>query len=368
VDTAWADPEVMVDGMYPADSLGNSAKPMEWNVGLTQSIPLWGRQRSAGEVTRTETKIARARLDAAVRDVTYAVRRSALELRYLAAAKRVAQTQQTLVGNLTTAGAAAYAGERASLYEVMKARAQSGQVAYDALLLEESERTERARLNALLNRVPDAPVGPIAVENAPALAFEVAEIDALVENNLEDLRSARAEIERAEAMERLTRYETRPEVKLGLSYGNRDGVNQVGVQAGLTLPLRFDKNAGRIATAQADVERMRAMYEAQRNEARTTVRDVEFRLRNAERLVGLYRDDLVPQAERAVQMAQARLDQGQGSLGDDAEARSAWYGFRLALARAEADHGTLLARLESLAGRTLTDRNGARAVPQEDAK
>ncbi len=368
VDTAWADPELMAEGMYQADMLGDSLKPMDWSIGLTQAIPLWGRQSSVGDVTRTEAKIAKLKLDAAVRDVTYEVRRSAQELRYLAEAKEIARVQQVLIANLTMAGAAAYAGERASLFDVMKARAQSGQVAYDALLLEESERTERARLNALLDRLPDAPIGPLAVGDTQGQAFAVAEIDALVEANFEDVRIARAEAERAEAMARLVRYETLPEVKLGLSYGSLNGVNQVGVQAGLMLPLRPGKNAGRIGAAQADTERMRAMYQSQLNGSRALVRDVAFRLRNAERLVTLYREDLVPQAERAVQMAQTRLDQGQGSLSDAAEARSAWYTFRLALARARADYETLLARLESLAGRSLTERDGQGAVPREEAK
>ena len=52
------------------------------------------------------------------------------------------------------------------------------------------------------------------------------------------------------------------------------------------------------------------MYGAKVNETRTAVRDVAFRLRNAERLVTLYRDDLVPQAERAVETAQARSRPG----------------------------------------------------------
>jgi len=72
VDTAWSDPEVMIEGMYAADTLGDTVKPMDWSVGLTQAVPLWGRQRSAGDVTRTEAKIARLKLDAAVRDVTLA--------------------------------------------------------------------------------------------------------------------------------------------------------------------------------------------------------------------------------------------------------------------------------------------------------
>jgi outer membrane protein TolC len=364
VDTAWADPELMAEGMYPAETLGDTAEPMDWKFSLAQAIPLWGRQGTAGKVSAAEAKIARLKLDAAVRDVVLQVRQSAAELRYLEEAVEIVQGQYFLVRKLTAAGAGAYTADRASLYEVMKARAQSGQLEYDGLLIDESARTERARLNALLDRPPDAPLGPVAAEAARPLAYGIGEIDALVEANAEDVRIARAEVERSEAMAALTQYETLPGFAFEISYGNLNEVNQVGAKATVMLPLRLGKNAGRIGAAQADTEKMRAMYGAKVNDTRTAVRDIDFRLKNAERLASLYRDDLVPQAARAVETAQTRLSQGLGSLGDAAEAQSAWYNFRLALARAEADRSVLLARLEALAGRSLTERDGDAARPE----
>lgn len=364
VDTAWSDPELMAEGMYAADTLGDTAKPMDWRVGLTQAIPLWGRQGSAGRLSSAEAQIARLRLDAALRDVVLQIRQSAAELSYLDTAVQIVQGQQALLGKLTQEGAAAYSADRASLYEVMKARAQSGQLDYNALLLDETARTEKARLNALLDRAADAPVGPIAAAAARPVVYDIREIDALAEANAEDVRIARAELERSEAMAKLTKYETLPGFKLGVTYGQLNEVNQVGVQATVMLPLRLGKSAGLLGAARADSDKMRAMYGARLNDTRTAVRDLAFRLKNAERLVILYRDDLVPQAERAVATAQARLAQGQGGLGDAAEAQSAWYSFRLALARAEADRTVLLARLEALAGRSLTERDDAAAPPE----
>jgi len=364
VDTAWPDPELMAEGMYPADTLGDTAEPMGWNVRLTQAIPLWGRQRSAGKVSSAEAKIARLKLDAAIRDVVLQVRQSAAELRYLDEVVEIVQGQQFLVGKLTAGGAAAYTADRASLYEVMKARAQSGQLDYDGLLVDESARTERARLNALLDRPPDAPLGAIAVAEARPMVYGIDEIDALAQANAEDVRIARAELERSEALAKLTDYETLPGFKLGFSYGLSNEVNQVGVQATVMLPLRLGKNAGRIDAARADSDKMRALYGARLNDTRTAVRDAVFRLNNAERLVILYRDDLVPQAARAMETTQTRLSQGLGGLGDAAEAQSAWYTFRLALARAEADRTVLLAKLEALAGRSLTERDDTAADPE----
>ena len=84
----------MAEGMYPKDTLGDTAKPMDWKFTLTQAIPLWGRQDTAGRVSSTEAKIARFKLDAAVRDVALQVRQSAAELRYLDEAVQIVQGQQ----------------------------------------------------------------------------------------------------------------------------------------------------------------------------------------------------------------------------------------------------------------------------------
>jgi outer membrane protein TolC len=93
------------------------------------------------------------------------------------------------------------------------------------------------------------------------------------------------------------------------------------------------------------------------------VRDAWFRLENADRLVRLYRDDLLPQAARAMESTGTLFKQGQGSFSDYVETQSAWYNFQLALARAKADYGKYLARLEKYAGRSLTRRE---AQPASD--
>ena len=360
VETAHENPEVMVEGMYMTETLGETAGPDDWTVGVTQPLPLPGRLGKAGQVAQADTRIARLRLDAAVRDVTTQVRESYQEILYVAEARRVAAANRDLLDQLRKAGETAYAGNRAALTDVLKAQAQSGQLQYDALLLEELERTEKTRLNSLLNRDPEAPVGPLAAEPERLLAYKLEELYPLAEANLEEIRIAQAGVEKAQAMLSLTRYENLPEISFGASVGRQNGAQQVGVQLGVMLPIWPGKNAGRVGAARADVEKMRAMRVNQVNESRALVRDTWFRLQNSDRLIRLYRDDLIPQAARAVETGETWYRQGQGSFSDYVEAQSAWYNFKLALARAKADYGKFLARLERLAGRSLTQREEQR--------
>jgi outer membrane protein TolC len=375
IDTAWSNPELMVEGMRMVGSGGmgaaatdNNGMPVagssepstpknDWKIQLTQAIPLPGKLGRAGDIAQADARIARLRLDAAVRDVVLGIRESYQELRYIGEARRIAAQNRALLDQLRKVGEGAYAANRAALVDVMKAQAQSGQLLYDAVLLEELEHTEKSRMNGLLDRPADAPIGPLADQPAGAVAFDLREVQAFAEANLEELRIAQAGVEKSQAMQALTRYENLPEFNLGASYGTDRGDRQVGVQVGVMLPIWLGKNAGRTAAARADVETMQAMKRAQANETRTTVQESWFRLRNAERLVVLYRDDLLPQASRAIESAETLYKQGQGAFSDFIETQATYYGFQLSLARAKADYGKFLARLEKLAGRPLTARD-----------
>lgn len=359
VETALADPELMVEGMYMEETFGDQTQPDDWKVTLTQPLPLPGQLTKSGHVATVEAGIARLLLDSAVRDISSRIRESYHELLYLREAQRLAMANRDVLDQLRKAGETAAASSRASIVDVMKAQAQSGQVQYDVLLLEELTRTEQTRLNAIIDRNPDAPFGDLADLPLYPLRYSLEEIYQLAEMNLEEIKVASANVEKAQSLRDLARYQTWPQFKLGLSYGELNQARQVAVQAGLMLPIWIGKNSGRVEGAQADVDTMRAKQRLQINESRAEIRDTFFRLQNAERLVTLYQQDLLPQAVRSMQMADTWFSKGQGSFADYLETVGAWYNFQLALARSKADYGKYLTRLESLAGLSLTVRESS---------
>lgn len=364
VDTSLDDPEMLVEGMYMAEADRDPVNPDDWKVTLTQPLPLPGKLAKAGVVAKTEARIARLRLDSAVRDTTLRIRESYQELLYLREAKRLATANRELLDQLRKIGeTASSSANRASLVDGMKAQAQAAQAGYDLILLEESARTEQTRLNAILNRAPEAALGTLRDDPIPAVVYTLQEITPLAESNLEEIRIAQANVDKAKAVVDLTRYETLPRLALGVSYGDINLMQQFGVQAGLSLPLWYEKNSGRMGAVQAESEKMLAQKFSQINETRTATREVYFRLQNSERLVRLYRDDLVPQANRAMETAETWYSQGQGSFSDYSETLAAWVNFQLALARSKADYGKFLARLESLAGHSLTERDSLPQAP-----
>ncbi len=361
VTNGYPDPKLSL--AYPFESkIGAS----EWGVSLSQGIPFPGRLTAEGEVVSADIRLAQIAYDKAIREVATAVRQSAHELLYLQTARKIAAGNRELLKQLDASGLASYAKERTALIDLAKASAQSAQLQYDALLLEELEATEFTKLNALLGRPPGSPIGPLVAPKLRTLNGSLADLYRIAGEGRSEVLLAKASQVKAERGIAVARYQTLPEFELGLFVNsvkeadplgdpNQTGIKAVGATVSLSLPLWFGKNQGRTAEAEALLARSKSEVEAQVNEARAEAGRLFFRLRNAERLITLYREELLPQANKAVETAESWFKEGKGSLSDFSETRTVLYNFQLALARATADQGQNLAALEGLAGRNLTN-------------
>ena len=302
------------------------------------------------------------------------VRESYHELQYIREAVRIADQNQLALEHLRTIGETGYAGNRTALYDVLKAQSQAGQVQYDRLLLEELERTEVTRLNALMNRPPEAAVGSLQDEPPASLVYGLNDIYSLAETYREEIRVAAIGADKSRAEADVARYQNLPEFMVGFKYEynapespDLSANNMYGIQFGMTLPIWWHKNAGRREMARAGIEKAAALVSVQVNEARALIRETFFRLKNAERLVTLYRDQLLPQAQKAMQTAEIWNREGQAGLTDFVETEAVWYNFRLALARSRADYGQYLARLEGIVGISLTRKPENDPYPRTEA-
>jgi cobalt-zinc-cadmium efflux system outer membrane protein len=368
VVTGYPDPQFI--STYFPEPIETRLGPQDWNINLTQAIPFPGKLSKAGEIVKADAQIARLELDKAVRDVIVQVRESYYELLYIEEAKRAVAQNRDLVNHLRKVGETAYAQDRLALVDVLKAQSQVAQLGYDALLLEDLGHVEKARLNALLNRPPDAGIGPLAQEPPRPMVYNLDEIYQLASQYQEEIRIAQAQIDKAQRRVDLAYYEDLPEFKLGFFYagiGKPDvavqpkdaGRDAVGIQAGLSIPLWFDKNLGRLGEARADLTRAQSAKRVRLNETFAQIRNLYFRIQNSERLIRLYRDQLLPQATKSIEIAETWYREKQGSFSDFVETEAVYYNFQLSLARAKADYGKFLAQLERVTGKSLTEKSSA---------
>lgn len=362
ITTGYPDPQLMVT-WFP-DPIETRLGPQDWNAQISQQIPFPGKLSKAGELVTLDASIARLKLDKTVKETLTTVQESYYELWYIRQAKTVTEHNARLLDHLRKISETAHADNRATLTDVVKAQSQTGQLQYDNLLLEELEQTEITRLNGLLNRPPESAVGILAPPVFRPITTDLETIYQLAEANQEDILISQVDIEKGDTKVSLARFQNLPDFKVGLFYagiGEPDvpvqpsdaGRDAFGIQAGISIPLWFGRNNSRVDKAMAEKSKARAEKEVRVNDVRTKIRTLYFKARNAERIVTLYETDLVPQAARSMEIAEVWYREGESSFTDLIETQSVWYNFQLALARAKADYGINLARLERLAGKRL---------------
>jgi len=363
---SYPDPQLTVT--YFPRPIETRLGPQDWNAMLMQMIPFPGKLSKVGEMVEEDALIAKLELDKTVRDVVVKIRESYYELGYMRKAREIAVKTGNLLDKLRETAETAHADEKASFADVAKAQSQAAQIQYDEILLDELESVETAKLNSLLNRDPGAKIGPLREEALLPIVYSLDEIYELARKNEEGIRIAGAMASKAEIGAELARISNYPSFSAGLFYASIGepestamqpddaGRDAVGIQAGVSIPLWFGKNRGRIGAATANAEKARAMKAAKVNETKAMISNLYFRLGNAERLIRLYQDKLIPQAAQAMETAETWFREGEGSFSDFVETEAVWYNFQLSLARARADYGKFLAKLEAFAGRTLTAR------------
>lgn len=213
----------------------------------------------------------------------------------------------------------------------------------------------------MLNRHPEAPLGRAVSLPVRRVVYTLDQIYELASLYQEDILIADQEVKKSGEAVRLARYENLPTFKLGLFYagiGKPDvttppkdsGDDALGIQAGLSLPLWFGKNISRTAKARALEIQARARKQVTINTIRSKISRIWFKLQNSDRLITLYKTDLLPSAMTSLATAETWFREGKGGFSDYLEIQATAYNFQLSLERARADYAQNLVRLEQLAG------------------
>ncbi|MFT3787534.1 MAG: TolC family protein [Tepidisphaeraceae bacterium] len=206
---------------------------------------------------------------------------------------------------------------------------------------------QRATLNAMLRRSADAPLEPPVVMPEPrALPADDALLAAGVSNNADLAALGHDRSARESAIER-AKLEYLPEINPMAAFtGN---VSQ-SLGASLTLPTQFPKLRAMVAEARADLRRVEAMAAQAKADRTGKFLATLLALRDAERRSRVFEQDILPLAQRSVDLVRQGYAAGTSSYLDLIDAQRMLLDTRLMAAEARTMRERMLAELEQLAG------------------
>ena len=116
------------------------------------------------------------------------------------------------------------------------------------------------------------------------------------------------------------------------------------------MPIWFEKNRSRVSEARNNLHALEFEKKDLENKAFAMINKIYFKIQNSSRTVRLYKETLIPQALKSLDVAETWYKQKKGSFAGLLEARSVWLNFNLAYERALTDYFQYIAKLEKLIG------------------
>lgn len=336
----------------------NFPRTQETRVGVEQTFPWFGKLGLRGEVAEKDAAIVHHEHEAMELEVVASVKEAYFDLYAVQLSMSITRAEEDVLKEIETIAESRYATGAASQQDVLKAQTETTMLKQQLLDLEQQEATAKAKLNLLLDRPADSPLG-LAV-SPPVLETEVdtGRLFDQAEKGRPEIRRAQMDIERNEAQRNLMKKEFYPDYRLGLEYGHMEGgytdfsgsENQLMVTIGFDLPIWRTKYRAGLREAEKMIESSRATLEAAEKQISYDVQDAHFKSLTARRTVELYKNSLIPQAAARFKASEVAYRTGQVSFLELLESERFLLNARVMEAMAEGNLGIQLARQERATG------------------
>lgn len=291
---------------WPVNTL-NPANTGMYMFMVGQEFPGPGKRRLREAVVQKEVELAEAEIAVRARDVLDAVKRAYADLFVARKAIEVHEASRDLLRQLADVAQARYTTGRISQQDVLKAIVELSRIHERLITIREQAQLAEAQLNSLLDRPPDAAVGPLAEPRERVLLPEPGALQQLAVEQQPELAMARLNAERAEARRAVIEREYKPDFFATGGYmlmpNDRDAWM---ARVGITWP-NAPWSRGRLdaqrAEANADLAVAGAQLRAVENALQLAVQQAYVRVKSAEQRAALLRTTVVPQSEQTLEVS-----------------------------------------------------------------
>ena len=367
------DPQVQLGFMnYMLPSLAPMPTLGMRQVQVMQMLPLGGKLAMAGRVADARASAASER----AQEVTWELRSEIAMSFYdiYATDRRLEVMRETvrLLQDIEKTAASMYRVGDGRQADVLRAQVEIARMVEDTVRMQAMRQTMVARLNALLDRPTDVPIGAPALPQFPDSIPPRAVLDSIAHGKRPMIRAGLEEVRGAEAAAELARKEIWPDLQVGAQYAQRGGemggTERMGsLMIGASIPIFARQRQYRMREetvamqrmAEADVALMRADTRGKMGEAYANL----VRARNLSRL---YRSTVLPQAEATVKSALSAYRVGTVDFMTLLDDQMTVNKYRQELYALDADQGKAWAELEMLSSQVLFDPNKVSAATRGD--
>ncbi len=326
-----------------------------------------------GKIVNEEVAIAQQNYEITLRNLIADVRQVFYEYRFVGAALRITQENQSLLEQAVKIAQQKYQVDKGKYGHVIMGQVELSKLSNHVLTLGSKRHTLAARIKALLNLRSDDALGPPAEFDDQQPTADLDALYAAALTHRQEIRRHSLKLNRMALMIDMASRMTYPDATLGASY----------LESGMTLNPRFmaqrklnQRQTAKIGQGDAYIREMKLnlvgmkqKLTALEDQTRFGIKKHFLALDTAKRSIALYRRSLLPQAQQALNAAQTAYVNGKMDFIGFIDAQRTLLKVQLGEQKALRDYRTALAELERMVGRALKKAPlKLSAVPKKKSK
>ena len=278
---------------------------------ISQKIPFPGKRPLMKEMAEIEAEAVAKEIQAKVHQIMRDVTVAYFELSHIERTSEVTQRNKGILEGIAKIAEGRYSVGEGIQQDVVKAHVEISKMVDELIMLDQRRKAVEAKLNALLDRSPDAVLGKPEEVVVRKFPYTVEELQTIAVDSNPTLQAMKKMIESKEKAYALAKKDYYPDFKLLFAYGARadmpDGTDRRNMLTGMVevnIPIFYkSKQDRKVAEAKADLQVAEAQYRAMKNEVFYMITEMATMIQRIEKQIELYKTGIIPQTSLQIESA-----------------------------------------------------------------
>lgn len=282
-------------------------------IGLSQQIPFWGKRAIKQEVANFEAESYKWSVEERKLELTRMVKETFYQLWAVDKFLEIVEKNLLILADFVTIAESKYSVGQGVQQDIYKAGLEQSKMLDMQITLKQQRKSMEANLNYLLYRPGNTPVGHIEDFTLPPLSLSAEQLNKIAFQQRPQIKSLLSLTHKGQALHRLSQKEFYPDFNLFFEYMFKDristtmvtdpGYDMFTVGVTVNLPLQQERRQAMLAESTSETSMAGAELNALKNSISYTINENIAQLERRRKLVELYKEGIIPQAEQSLESA-----------------------------------------------------------------
>ncbi len=333
---------------------------------ISQKFPFPGKRPLMREMASKEAEAVSTEIQGKIHQIIKDVKTAYYDLSHVYRAMVVVERNKRILEDFAKIAEARYSVGEGIQQDVLKAHVEVSKMVDDLIMLAQRKRALEAKLNAILSRSPETPVGEPEEVIFRKLPFILEELQKMALEMNPSLKGMKKMIEAKEKAYALAKREYYPDFNFKFAYGQRDNSRGPEVMKRrdmltgmmeMNIPIFYkSKQDRKVAETKAEILGAEAQYRAMKNEVLFMIADMSSMIQRVERQIDLYKTGIIPQASLQINSAMSAYRVNKADFMTLLDSQMTLYKYELEYHQALTEYEKNVASMEAAIGRQLFER------------